>query len=122
MERVFFFLGAISGFLSVALGAFGAHALKSRLPVEQFNIFEVGVRYQIMHTLALLAVAAAFARFSNPFMSASGWLFIAGTIIFSGSLYILALSGIRYWGAVTPVGGLILLTGWVSLGMGVLKG
>ena len=121
-DKLFFALGALSGFIGVALGAFGAHALKGRLDVGLLATFEIGVRYQLYHALALLAVGWACTRWPGTLTVASGWLFVAGTIIFSGSLYALALSGARWLGAVTPLGGLALLAGWLCLAWGALKG
>ena len=115
MERVFFSVGCALGFFGVALGAFGAHALKARLAPEMLATFEVGVRYQLMHALALLAVAWARTRWPSRWADASGWLFIAGTLLFSGSLYALSLTGMRGLGIVTPIGGVALLLGWLSL-------
>src|SRR5262245_13714133 len=115
MERVFAVAGALSGLLGVALGAFAAHALRSRLDAELLQVFEVGVRYQMYHALALIAVAWAATRWPGPATSAAGWLFVAGTAIFSGSLYALALSGARWLGAITPLGGLCFLAGWIAL-------
>ena len=115
MERVFFSLGAVLGLVGVALGAFGAHALKARLSPEQLATFEIGVRYQLIHALALLAVAWACTRWPGRWVNASGWLFIAGTLLFSGSLYALGLTGLRGLGIVTPVGGVALLAGWLCL-------
>jgi uncharacterized membrane protein YgdD (TMEM256/DUF423 family) len=122
MDRFFFGIGAFSGFLGVALGAFGAHALKQRLGAELLATFEVGVRYQMYHALALLAVAWACTRWPGPLTSASGWLFVAGTLVFSGSLYALSLTGARWLGAITPFGGLALLAGWLCLAWAVVKG
>ncbi|MFQ5652643.1 MAG: DUF423 domain-containing protein [bacterium] len=122
MDRLFLAMGAISGFLSVALGAFGAHALKSRLSADSFDIFEVGARYQMYHALALLGVAWACTRWPGTLTTASGWLFVAGTVVFCGSLYVLSLSGLRWLGAVTPIGGLAFLAGWLCLLTAVLKG
>src|SRR5579862_3810710 len=102
MEKTFIVMGSLSALVGVALGAFGAHLLKDRLPADLFNIFEVGVRYQMYHALALLFVGWALTRFPLPLVSWSGWFFAAGTVLFSGSLYILALSGARFWGLVTP--------------------
>ena len=113
--RVFFALGAVSAFIAVAAGAFGAHALKSRLTPEMLGVFEVGVRYQMYHALALIACAWAATKWPGALVTASGWLFVVGTIIFSGSLYALSLSGIRWLGAITPVGGVALLAGWLCL-------
>lgn len=115
MHRLFATLGAASGFVAVAAGAFGAHALRARLSAEMLAAFEVGARYQMFHALALLAVAWAVGRWPGPAASAAGWLFVAGTVLFSGSLYLLAFSGIRWLGAVTPFGGVAFLAGWACL-------
>lgn len=116
MERLFFLLGCLSGFLGVALGAFGAHALKGRLEPPMVAAFEVGVRYQLFHAVALLAVAWATTRWPSATVNAAGWLFVLGTLLFSGSLYALSLSGMRVLGAVTPIGGSAFLAGWLCLG------
>ncbi len=100
-------LGAGFMFLAVGLGAFGAHALKNRLTPDMLAVFETGVKYQVYHALALLLLAAL----RGP--SKAAWCFSAGIVIFSGSLYILALTGVRKWGAVTPIGGLLFLAGWL---------
>jgi uncharacterized membrane protein YgdD (TMEM256/DUF423 family) len=115
MERVFFGLGALSAMLAVGAGAFGAHALRARISAEHLAIFETGARYQIYHALALLAVAWAVSRWPGSLPVFAGWLFVLGSIFFSGSLYLLALTGVRWWGAVTPIGGLAFLGGWVCL-------
>lgn len=120
-ERLFFGLGSASGFVAVALGAFAAHALKNRLPPDLLAVFEVGVRYQMYHALALLAVAWASTQWPSPALTAGGWLFVAGTVIFSGSLYALALSGERWLGAITPIGGVALLAGWACLAWAALR-
>ena len=120
-ERLFFGLGALSALLGVALGAFAAHGLKARLGADMLATFEVGVRYQVIHALALLAVAWAQTRFPGALVSAGGWLFVAGTLLFSGSLYLLALSGARWLGAVTPFGGLAFLAGWACLAWAAWK-
>jgi uncharacterized membrane protein YgdD (TMEM256/DUF423 family) len=122
LDRVFFVIGSLSGFLGVGLGAFAAHALKSRLDAELLAVFEVGVRYQMYHALALLAVAWGCARWPGATVGASGWLFVAGTVLFSGSLYALSLSGTRWWGAVTPFGGLAFLGGWLCLAWAAWRG
>ena len=122
MDRFFFIAGSISAFLAVALGAFAAHGLRTRLSPEMFNIFEVGVRYHMYHALALLAVAWASTRWPGGSITAAGWLFLAGTIIFSGSLYLLSLTGLRWLGAITPVGGLAFLLGWLLLAWRVSQG
>jgi uncharacterized membrane protein YgdD (TMEM256/DUF423 family) len=115
MDRVFFGLGAVSAMLAVGAGAFGAHALRAQVSPEHLAIFETGARYQIYHALALLAVAWAVSRWPGSLPVFAGWLFVLGSILFSGSLYILALTGVRWWGAVTPIGGLAFLGGWVCL-------
>ena len=111
-------IGAVLGFLGVALGAFGAHALKKRLSVEMLAVFETGVRYQMYHALAVLIVAAAIGHIGNaPLLIAAGWFFAAGVLLFSGSLYALALTNTRALGAITPLGGLLFLIGWALLGV-----
>lgn len=100
-------LGAGFMFLAVGLGAFGAHALKQRLEPDMLAVFETGVRYQVYHALALLLLAAL----RGPHKAA--WCFTAGVVVFSGSLYALALTGVRKWGAITPIGGLLFLAGWL---------
>lgn len=122
MDRLFFTIGSLSAFLAVALGAFGAHGLKSRVSPEMLTIFEVGVRYQIYHALGLLAVGWAASRWPAGGVTAAGWLFIVGTLIFSGSLYILTVTGIRWLGAITPIGGTAFLLGWLFLAWGIWQG
>jgi uncharacterized membrane protein YgdD (TMEM256/DUF423 family) len=121
MERLFFLSGAVSGFVAVALGAFAAHALKERLTPEMTGIFEVGVRYHMYHALALLAVAWATTRWPGPLIVAAGWCFIFGILVFSGSLYVLSLTGIRWLGAITPIGGVAFLAGWLLLAWATLR-
>jgi len=115
IDRLFFTLGCLSAGLAVALGAFGAHALKTRLAPDLLAVFETGVRYQMTHALALLAVAWAASRWPGRAVEAGGWLFVLGTLLFSGSLYALALSGVRWLGAITPLGGGAWLAGWLCL-------
>ncbi len=115
MDRIFFGLGALSAFLGVAAGAFGAHGLKSRLTPDMLAVFDVGVRYQMYHAFALLICAWAITKWPGTLVNTSGWLFVAGTIVFSGSLYALSLSGVRWLGAITPFGGLAFLAGWLCL-------
>ncbi len=115
MARLFLLLGALSGFLGVALGAFAAHGLEGRLAPDLLHVFEVGVRYQMYHALALVGVAAVAQRSPSAATAAAGWCFVAGIAVFSGSLYALSLSGIRWLGAVTPLGGLAFLSGWLCL-------
>jgi uncharacterized membrane protein YgdD (TMEM256/DUF423 family) len=115
MDRTFLLLGAIFGFLGVGLGAFGAHGLRGRLSPEMLAVFETGVRYQMYHALALILTAIAMARFSGWLVPTAGWCFVAGILLFSGSLYALALSGVTVLGAITPLGGLAFLAGWAFL-------
>jgi uncharacterized membrane protein YgdD (TMEM256/DUF423 family) len=116
VDRALLVLGAFSAFIAVGLGAFGAHALRSRLTPERAATFETGVRYELSHALALFVVV--FLRTIGPDHVAetvAGMLFVAGTVLFSGSLYVLALTGNRGWGIVTPFGGLCFLGGWLAL-------
>src|SRR6185503_18447350 len=106
MARLFLFLGALSGLLAVAAGAFGAHALKQRLSPELLSVWHTGATYQMFHALALVAVGILVARAPQAALGWAGWLFVAGTVLFSGSLYALALSGVRVLGAITRIGGL----------------
>jgi uncharacterized membrane protein YgdD (TMEM256/DUF423 family) len=115
MERIFFVTGAISALIAVAAGAFGAHGLKTRVSTEMLAIFETAARYQMYHALALFVVAWAQTRFPGNLVNVAGWLFIVGTILFSGSLYLLSLTEIRSLGAITPLGGAAFLGGWICL-------
>jgi uncharacterized membrane protein YgdD (TMEM256/DUF423 family) len=121
MDRLFAALGSASACIAVAAGAFGAHALRAGLPSDLLAVFETGARYQMYHSLALLFVAWAVTRWPVPPVRAAGWLFVAGTVIFSGSLYAYTLSGARAFGAITPVGGVCLLAGWASLTLGIWR-
>ena len=122
MERIFFGLGSISALLAVALGAFAAHGLKARLAPDLLAVFETGVRYQMYHALALLSVAWACTRWPGGASAAAGWLFLAGMLLFSGSLYALALGAPRWLGPVTPLGGLAFLAGWACLAWAAIRG
>jgi len=115
VDRTFLWVGALAGFVGVALGAFGAHGLRTKLSGEMLTVFETGVRYQMYHALAILIVALAAARLDGWLIRAAGWLFTAGIVLFSGTLYALALSGVTVLGAVTPLGGLAFLAGWAAL-------
>ena len=121
MTRTFLLLGALSAGLAVAFGAFGAHALRARLSPADLATFETGVRYQMYHALALLAVAWIAAQVPGALPRAAGWLFVAGTVVFSGSLYVLVLTGQRWLGAVTPLGGVAFLAGWACLALAALR-
>lgn len=120
--RVFAMAGAVLGLVAVALGAFGAHALRSRVAPELVATFETGVRYHVYHALALFACAWVMDRWPSPQAVWAGGLFVTGIVLFSGSLYLLTLTGARWWGAVTPLGGLAFLAGWVCLAWGVARG
>lgn len=122
LDRLFTAAGAAFGFLGVAAGAFGAHALRARLSPEDLATFETAARYQMYHALALLAAAWATTRWPGGAATLSGWLFITGTVVFSGSLYVLVLTGPRWMGAITPLGGLALLGGWLALAWAVARG
>jgi uncharacterized membrane protein YgdD (TMEM256/DUF423 family) len=118
MDRTFLLIGSILGFLGVAFGAFGAHGLRHRLSPEMLAVFETGVRYQMYHVFAVLIVAAAIGHLGNArLLTAAGWAFSAGTLLFSGSLYALALTNVTTLGAITPIGGVLFLAGWALLGI-----
>ena len=106
--------------MAVAAGAFGAHALRGSLAPDLLAVFETGVRYQMYHALALVLVGSLAGRASGRALSVAGYCFASGTLLFSGSLYLLALTGTRWWGAVTPLGGVCFLAGWVCLGVAAI--
>lgn len=114
--NIFLFLGGLNGFLSVALGAFGAHILEGKLSDHYLSTWQTGVQYQMFHAVALLAIGILISRFpDSSLLSWSGWLFLVGIVLFSGSLYILSISGIKVLGAITPLGGVSFLAGWILL-------
>lgn len=120
--RIFLAAGGIAAFAAVALGAFGAHALKARLPAEMLAVWRTGVEYHFYHALGLLAVGWLAAQLpDSTLVRWSGWLMLAGIVLFSGTLYALALSGERWLGAITPVGGVAFLGGWALFVIAVLK-
>jgi uncharacterized membrane protein YgdD (TMEM256/DUF423 family) len=121
MHRLFLAAGAISGAIGVGAGAFGAHALRARLPPDLLAVFNTGAQYQMYHALALLAAGWLAARAPGAAATASGLLFLAGTVLFSGSLYALALTGVRTLGAITPFGGVAFIAGWVALALAALR-
>jgi len=116
MDRTFIFVGALAGFVGVALGAFGAHFLST----DMLAVFETGVRYHLIHAVAILATAGLMGRASGRLLTSAGWLFSGGIVLFSGSLYVLALTGITIFGAITPLGGLAFLAGWACLLMAAI--
>jgi len=122
MDRAFFIMGAALAALGVAAGAFGAHTLRGRLTQDLLTVFETGVRYHLIHALGLLSVAWATTRWPGPAVNVAGWLFLLGTLLFSGSLYALSLSGVRALGAITPLGGVAFIVGWLALVWAVWQG
>ena len=121
-SRLFLLFGALGGFLAVALGASGAHGLKAILSPGLLQTFNTGVEYQAMHSLALLAVGILIRHEDSKAISLAGWSFASGILIFSGSLYLLALTDARWLGAITPIGGTAFLIGWGALAWGIVRG
>ncbi len=119
--RLWIVLGAVNAFLSVAAGAFGAHGLKARLGPDLLTIFETGARYHMYHSLGLIAIGLVAQARPSPLLSGAGWAMLAGILLFSGSLYALALTGVRALGAITPIGGLGFLVGWALLAAAVWR-
>ena len=111
---------AFSG-LGVLLGAFGAHGLRDRLATDMLVVYETGVRYHLYHAFALVVAAWAASRWPNEWTGSAGWLFVAGIVLFSGSLYLLAMTGVRWLGAITPIGGICFLAGWTALAVGAVR-
>ena len=122
--RLFLQLGALSAAIAVAAGAFGAHALRSRVEPRMLEVFETAARYQMYHALALVAVSWVVSRTpigATSAATASGWLFVAGTLFFSGSLYAMTFTGIRALGAITPIGGVCFIAGWLALALAAAR-
>ena len=122
MEGQWFAAGCLLMVLGVAAGAFAAHGLKGRLSADNLDVWQTASRYHIYHALGLLAVAYASTRWSGGLVAAAGWLFVAGVLLFSGSLYVLALTDVKVLGAITPLGGLCFLAGWCCLGLAAWHG
>ena len=122
MSKVFIILGSLNAFLAVALGAFGAHGLQNKLTEQMLATYETGVKYHMMHALGLILIGI-ISRYTSGsvLINWSGWLICAGIVLFSGSLYLLSISGIRWLGAVTPLGGLSFLAGWLLLVVAAFK-
>ena len=121
VAKFFLSLGAISGALGVILGAFGAHGLQDKLSEKMMKVWQTGVEYQFYHTFALLVVGLLAIKFQSGLLASSGWSFTVGILLFSGSLYALSLSGISKLGAITPIGGLFFILGWILLAASILK-
>jgi uncharacterized membrane protein YgdD (TMEM256/DUF423 family) len=121
MDRTLLLVGAVAGCIAVGFGAFGAHGLRGRLSPEMLAVFETGVRYQMYHALAILVTAAALGFTEARLLRIGGWLFALGIVLFSGSLYALALTGVTRLGMITPLGGLAFLAGWVALIVAALR-
>lgn len=119
--KLFLLLGAINGFLAVALGAFGAHGLEGKLTEQQLNTWEKAVDYQMFHTAALLVVGLLLSKLNSTSLTWSGWMFLIGIILFSGSLYLYSTTSIRTLAMITPIGGVSFLIGWILLGIAVLR-
>ena len=122
LAKPYLVIGAALAGLAVVLGAFGAHGLKSVLSTQQLNTFEIGVRYQMYHSIALLLLPALSAYVSSKWVNRAAFCFVTGTVLFSGSLYALAISGIKWFGPVTPLGGVFFIAGWTLLMIGLLVG
>jgi uncharacterized membrane protein YgdD (TMEM256/DUF423 family) len=120
--RVLFGIGAVLGFLGVAAGAFGAHAIRQRLTPERLDNWKTAAEYQLWHALATVASGLIAVRWASGSAAAAGWCFIAGVVVFSGSLYALALTDRRKLGAITPVGGVLFLAGWALLALAAIRG
>ena len=121
MVRFLTAAGAFSAMIGVALGAFGAHALRERLEAAALTTFETGVRYHLLHALAMVVSAWVATRSAGALAPTAGWLFLGGTVLFSGSLYLLAGGAPRWFGAITPLGGLAFILGWLLLGIAALR-
>ena len=121
MQRLVLILGALSGAIGVAAGAFGAHALRDTVEPRLLEVFETAARYQMYHALALVAVGLVGSRWPSRLLAAAGWLFVVGTLFFSGSLYAMTFTGIRALGAVTPIGGVCFIAGWLCLAVAAAK-
>jgi uncharacterized membrane protein YgdD (TMEM256/DUF423 family) len=118
MARIFFILGGLFAFLGVAAGAFGAHTLRDAISTHYLNIFETGVRYQMYHSFGLFISGWALDRYNDTYFRFAGWMFVAGILLFSGSLYALVLTGSEWLGAITPLGGVSFLAGWLLIIIG----
>ena len=121
MDRIFLMIGALSGATGVAAGAFGAHALRDKLEPRMLEVFETGARYQMYHALALLAIGLIASRWPSTLITTAGWLMVAGTVFFTGSLYAMTFTGVRALGAITPIGGVCFIAGWACVSVAASK-
>lgn len=119
--RLFLFLGALNGFIAVALGAFGAHGLEGNISEDAIATWEKAVQYQMFHTGALIAVGLLFSKIKQASLTTSGWFFLIGIILFSGSLYMYAVTSITFFAMITPLGGVAFLIGWILFGYTAVK-
>ncbi|OIJ11797.1 hypothetical protein BKP37_15270 [Anaerobacillus alkalilacustris] len=122
MLNLFLLIGSINMAIAVGLGAFGAHGLQPKLTEKMFNIYQTGVQYHMIHAVAIILVAIISDRLGDPtILFWAGWSFVLGVIFFSGSLYVLSISGVKILGAITPIGGVLFIVGWILLAFGALK-
>lgn len=119
--KLFVAMGSLLGLLGVAAGAFGAHALEARLDADMLAVWETAAKYQMYHALALFGAAWLVGQTQSTWATAAGWAFLGGVVVFSGTLYVLALSGIKWLGAITPIGGTAMIVGWFCCFMAALK-
>ncbi|WP_020059734.1 DUF423 domain-containing protein [Bacillus sp. 123MFChir2] len=120
--KIFFLLGCIAAALAVALGAFGAHGLEGKISTKMLDVWKTGVTYQMFHAGGLFVVALLMDKIQSSLVSAAGWCMVAGIVMFSGSLYALSTTGIKFFGPITPLGGVAFIVGWILLGTAVVKG
>ncbi|SFJ20749.1 MULTISPECIES: DUF423 domain-containing protein [unclassified Bacillus (in: firmicutes)] len=120
--KIFFLLGCITAALSVVLGAFGAHGLEGKISAKMLDVWKTGVTYQMFHAGGLFIVALLMDKIQSSLVSAAGWCMVAGIIMFSGSLYALSTTGIKFFGPITPLGGVAFIVGWILLGTAIVKG
>lgn len=121
MGRLFLIIGAVSAAISVAAGAFGAHSLRQTIEPSLLDVFETGARYQMYHALALVGVGLVASRWPSSLLTSAGWLFVVGTVLFTGSLYAMTFTGLRVLGAITPLGGLCFIGGWICLAVAAAR-